>query len=372
MKDAILAESNFLTYFGTNIDRALYNQGVQATNLYEDARRTVASFINANPEEIVFTSGTTDSLHLLTEMLKGQMQVGDEILLSQMEHNSNYLPWQKIAVEKGFAVKEIPLDDKYGINLNDLANLISPKTKVLSFSMASNVLGIVPPIQEIVSLCHQKNILVIGDGAQFIPHHKIDVKVCDIDYLVFSGHKLYSTNGIGVLYGKYDNLKKLSPARVGGGVLSYFENNLPIYKNPPHCFEAGTPNIAQAISLGASIRRLTSIGMDTISNIELQLTKYLKDSLLLIPEIKLVSPNSQSPLISFVHDSIHSHDLVGYLASQNICLRAGFHCAERLLRHLGYNGGCLRVSLAFYNTTSEVDRFIKVLKQAISFFKGEK
>lgn len=370
LTSSVKAESKFLLENGSNIGRGMYDLALKATNMYEGARNCIARFLNCVPEEIVFTTGTTEGLNIISYIVSHNITKNDNVIISRLEHNSSLIPWLRLSKEVGFQLKFIPFN-KDGLIIDELVNLVDNNTKAVIISLASNVLGTTPDLVKINNILQDKNVLLICDGAQYMPHNKLDLSTSRIDFLAFSGHKMYAPNGIGVLYIKNNPSLKMLPYKVGGGMIDgYLDKDIPRYLKPPHLYEAGTPLIGQAIGLKEAINVLDKISLDTIKNIECELLEYAMKKLSNISDIEIVNHKAQSPIISFVVNNIHSHDITTYLANKNISIRAGFHCAEELLKELGYNMGCLRVSFAFYNTKKEIDRFIQILLEAIKYFKG--
>ncbi len=370
LSNCIKAEANFLKRYGVNIDRGMYKTALLTTNLYEEARITTAKFINSRKDEIIFTSGTTDSLNMLANSLGKDLSKDDEVITTIFEHNSSYLPWYNMSKQFNFKIKLIDFDSNFKINPSLLKSMLTPNTKYLIIAISSNVLGNLINYDEIIKICHENNTKVILDAAQAISHIKIDVKKSDIDFLAFSAHKIYSTNGLGVLYGKYELLEKITPYKLGGGTISGYDNNLPLLKKPPYDFESGTPNISQAISLKASLEFLNKIGFDNILKDEKELIKYTLDNFKKYPDVILLNKNPEIPIFSFNVKNIHPHDIGHFLSEKNICLRSGFHCAERLLKYLNYQGGCVRISYGIYTTKNDIDKFFYNLRKCIDFFKG--
>ena len=370
LDNAINENKAYLEKYGVNIDRGMYKSAIDATNLYEAARLETAKFINADKSEIIFTSGTTDSLNILANSISPSLEKDDEILTTIAEHNSAYLPWYNMMQKYNFKIKLIEFNDDFEIDLNLLRKSLTKKTKYFVIAISSNVLGNLINYDEIIKVCHENNTKVILDAAQAIAHIKIDVKKSDIDFLAFSAHKIYSTNGLGVLYGKYDLLKNITPYKLGGGTISGYDDSIPLLKRPPYNFEAGTPNISEAISLKASLMFLNKIGFDNILKDENELIKYTLDNFKKYPKVILLNKNPKIPIFSFNIKGIHPHDVGHFLSEKNICLRSGFHCAERLLKYLNCQGGCVRISYGIYTTKKDIDIFFSALSDCINFFKG--
>ena len=363
-KPKILAEatSDYYNYYSSNAHRGDYTLSLKASMEYEKTREKVARLINANFNEIVFTSGTTDSLNkIIFGYFKNYLKKDDEVLLTTSEHASNLLPWFELADEIGIKIKYIDLDNEHKVILENVKKAISDKTKVISLAHVTNVIGDVRPIKQIIKVAHENNILVLVDGAQSVPHMKIDVKDLDVDFLAFSAHKMCGPTGVGVLYGKSELLEETKPIIFGGGMNAEFENNgFRKYKEAPSKLEAGTPNVAGVIGFGYVIDYLEKIGFDNIYMQERKLKEYLLDNLKKIKNIIIYNENSESGIVVINYKDIFSQDLSIYLDKYNICTRAGSHCAKILKDELHIKN-TLRISLYFYNTKEEIDKLIQVL-----------
>ncbi len=356
--------NDYYTKFTANAHRGDYDISLKVDNEYENARDIVKEFINAKTrQEIVFTSGTTDSLNLIVEgFFKDNIEALDEIIIAESEHASNVLPWFRLAKSCGAVVKFCPLDENHYVTLSNLKKVITPRTKVISLAMITNVIGDLRPIKEICEYAHQHNIFVVVDGAQSVAHIKTDVQDLDCDFLAFSGHKMCGPTGIGVLYGKYELLDDIEPKNLGGGMNESFDNIDEVYLKPlPTRLEAGTPNIAGAIGLGAAIEYLQTIGMDKITAYEQELRRYLIRKLEEIPHIKIINIESDSGIVAFNVDGIFAQDVAVYLNKYKVCVRAGNHCAKILKNEVGVKNS-VRVSIYFYNTTQELDKLVELLK----------
>lgn len=365
LKPIILSEalSDYYNFYSSNAHRGDYSISLKASTMYENTRKKVKDFIGATYEkEIVFTSGCTDSLNkIVFGYFKYHLHEGDEILLTKSEHASNILPWFELASELDLVIKYIPLDNNHKVTIENVKNSITEKTKVISLAHITNVVGDVRPVKEICDFAHRHNILVVIDGAQSIPHIKVNVKEIDADFLTFSAHKMCGPTGVGVLYGKEKLLKETRPIIFGGGMNSEFTTDgKRIYKEIPDLLEAGTPNVAGVIAFGYIIDYLNNIGMDNIMRKEKELRDYLIKSLQKLPQIKIYNENSESAIIAFNYLDIFPQDLAIYLDKYNICVRAGSHCAKMLKEELAIKNTC-RISLYFYNTKEEIDYLIKVL-----------
>ena len=358
-----LATSDYYNYYSSNAHRGDYALSLKASAEYDSSREKVAKLINASNDEVVFTSGTTDSLNkIVFGFFKDYLKKDDEVLLTVSEHASNILPWFELALQTGIKVKYIDLSSDYKVNLENVKKAISDKTKVISLAHITNVIGDIRPIEEIVKYAHEKNILVVVDGAQSVPHMKVDVKKLDVDFLAFSAHKMCGPTGVGVLYGKKELLDKTKPIIFGGGMNASFENDgYREYKEVPEKLEAGTPNIAGVIGFGYVIDYLNSIGFDNIHKRELELKKYLLERLKEIDDVTIYNEKSESGIVTINYKDIFSQDLSIYLDKYNICTRAGSHCAKILKDELHIKN-TLRISLYFYNTEEEIDKLILALK----------
>ncbi len=357
-----------------NVHRGIYKLAQKATVLYEKAHEVVARFIGAKFEEIIFTKGTTEGLNLLAYSLGKNLKAGDEIVLSEMEHHSNIVPWQQIAKEKGVALHFIPITKEYRLDLKKARELITDKTKIVSITHISNVLGTINPIKELAEIAHAVGAVMIVDAAQSVPHLPIDVKKLNCDFLVFSGHKMCAPTGIGVLYGRKELLEKMPPFLYGGDMISEVTFEQATWNELPWKFEAGTPNMASAAGLMAAIEYLQKIGMENITVHGRELTKYALEKLSAIPAVAVVGPTTvenRSSVISFTIEEMHPHDLSEMLDKENIAVRGGFHCAMPLFSKLGIDGS-IRASFYFYNTKEDVDRLVEAVNRIVGEARTEK
>lgn len=353
----------YYTEYTSNAHRGDYKTSLKVDTEYELARNKVQKFINAKSrKEVVFTSGATESLnYIATGFFSNILEPGDEILITKSEHASNVLPWFRLARELNLEVNYIPLDNNYYVTIENVLKSITPKTKVIALAQVTNVIGDLRPIKEIARLAHDRGIFLVVDGAQSVPHMKIDVQDLDCDFLAFSAHKLCGPTGVGVLYGKEELLEEMEPVNLGGGMNESFDNVNDVYlKSLPTRLEAGTPNIAGVIGLGAAIDYLSKIGMDNILEHEKNLRKYLVNKLVDIKHIDIINLESDTGIVAFNVDGIFSQDVAVYLDKYNICVRAGNHCAKILKDAVGVKNTC-RVSLYFYNTKEEIDRLVELL-----------
>mgnify|MGYP003082424589 FL=1 len=368
------AISDYYKNYNSNIHRSVYTLGDESEKIYEESKHLVKEFINANShEEIIYTSGTTESVNFIARIIEQDVEDGDEIILTYMEHHANLIPWQQLAIRKNLTLRFLDLDELGRININQLKELINDKTKIVSICHASNVLGNINPVYEIGSLLKDKDIYFVVDAAQSVPHMKIDVEKINCDFLAFSAHKMCGPTGIGVLYGKKNLLEKFDPVEFGGGMIGVVEEKSSTWAILPDKFEAGTPLLAEAAGLGATIKYLEDIGLENIESYTKELTKYLYDELSKISNIKIYGTNEISDrvsLVSFNLEGVHPHDLTSFLDEKGICIRAGHQCTQPLLGKLGAYS-VARASLYFYNTKEEIDFFIQVLKETKEFFENE-
>jgi len=359
-----------------NVHRGIYKLSEMATEQYENSRGTIAKFINAKTNEVIFTSGTTFGINHIALLLEHNkvLQNGDYILLSDMEHHSNILPWQRIATDNKIILDYVSLTDNFELNWDVLTQkIITNKPKIISFIYTSNVLGTINPIQKIIAFIRENSpdSIIIIDAAQSIGHIKTDVKQLDCDFLVFSGHKVYGPTGIGVIYGKSQILEDIVPIITGGGIIEKVTKAEATFGPSPHKFEAGTPNIAGAIGLACAINYLNTLGWEQISVTENKLIKYTLNKLKEIGDLRLFGPKELEKRIgvfSFALGNIHPHDIAQILDESNICTRAGHHCCQILHRDILHIPATLRVSLAFYNEISEIDILCSKLIEAQRIF----
>ena len=363
-RQVIDAVKNFYEKSNANPLRGLYGLSSQATELYENARNTVASFINAAAEEIIFTRNASESLNLVAYTWGMQnVREGDEIAVTVMEHHSNILPWQMVCAAKNAKLVFLDCDKATGeIPLSEL-NKINERTKLVAVTYVSNVLGITNPVKEIAEAAHKNGAVVVVDGAQAVPHFKVDVRAIGADFFAFSGHKMCAPMGIGVLYGRRELLEAMPPFLRGGEMIEYVTKEGATWAELPHKFEAGTVNAAGAVGLGAAIDYINSIGFDEIVRRDHELTTLLMEEMRRIPYVRVVGhpdPFRHSGIVTFTVDGVHPHDIATVLDEEHIAIRAGHHCAQPLGAHLGVPSTA-RASLYFYNTEDEVRRFTEKL-----------
>ncbi len=370
-KSVIDALDNYYSNQNANIHRGVHTLSQEITLDYENARTTIQKLLNAAySHEIIFTKGTTDGINLVaTSFGKRYVGLGDEIIVSAMEHHSNILPWQQLCDEKGAILKVIPINDAGELQLEEFKKLVNSKTKMVAISHVSNTLGTINPIKEIIKLAHAKNVPVLVDGAQAVPHTIVDVQELDCDFYCFSGHKLFGPTGIGILYGKEKWLNAMPPYQVGGGTIKTVSFEKTEYADPPLKFEAGTPHIAGAIGLAAAIDYVNAIGLNTIASYEYELLTYATEALQKIDGLKIIGTAKQkASVISFIVDGLHPFDIGTILDQLGIAVRTGHHCTQPLMARYGISG-TVRVSFAFYNTKYEIDEFIEGLQRAIKMLK---
>ncbi len=355
--------------YGVNIHRGVYQLSYKATDEFDIARSKVAKFINAKDEEIIFVRNASEALNLCA-LTYGEENItlGDEIITSELEHHSSVLPWMMLAKRKGAYLKYIPLTSEGRITVEKFKSVLTDKTKVVALTYVSNVMGYVTPLEEIIKICHERNIIVVVDAAQAVAHMKVDVEKLDCDFLAFSGHKMMGPTGVGVLYGKKKHLKKLSPLYYGGDMNEEVYLDKVDVKDIPSRFETGTPNIASVIGLGKAIDYLTEIGFENIHKHTLELYNYTMEKLKDVPGIEIYNKNPEVPIIAFNITGVHPHDAATIFDEGKVCLRAGHHCAQLLTKWLKVNG-TLRGSFYIYNTKEDADKFVEKVKETVDFFK---
>ena len=360
------------SHWNANVHRGVHHLSQVATQKHEEARQKVAQLIHAqSSEEIIFTKGTTDSLNMLARSFGDAMlHEGDEIIVSQLEHHSNIVPWQMLCERKKATLKVIPLREDLSLDTEAFKGLLSDKTRLVSVAHVSNVLGIVNPVEEIIRLAHERGVPVCVDGAQSVPHLAVDVQQLDCDFLVFSAHKMYGPTGLGILYGKKEWLDQLPPAEGGGEMIEHVSFEKTTYNVLPYKFEAGTPNYVGSYAFGKAIDYVQEIGLEHIAKHEHELTKYLEKQLALIPNVRIYAKGRvKAGAVSFnVYREdgvlIHPFDVGVLLDRQGVAVRTGHHCAEPLIDYLQVPG-TVRASVALYNTPEDIDAFIVALKKAI-------
>lgn len=363
---------NALNYYyqdlGVNIHRGVYKIAHEATDLYETAREKLARFINASTDEVIFTKGTTNSLNMVANHYLDILKPTDEILTSELEHHSSFLPWLNVSQKTQAKLNYIELD-KYGkITIEAFKKALTPNTKVVVITAVSNVMGNKVPLKEIIRLAHEVGAHVVVDAAQAAPHFKLDVKDLNCDYLAFSGHKMLGPTGIGILFMKSSLAQTFTPIEFGGEMINRVSKDNMTFKNSPYKFEAGTPNIAGAIGLGVAADILTEIGLEKISEHVDTLYEYTINKLKDVDGIRILNHDSDSGIITFNIDDIHPHDAASIFDKNNICVRAGHHCAQLILKWLGEES-TLRASFYIYNDFSDCDKFVESVIEARDFFR---
>ncbi|RZD38888.1 MAG: cysteine desulfurase CsdA [Methanobacteriota archaeon] len=368
--EVINSLNNYYTNNNSNIHRGVHTLSQRATKDYEQSRKIITKFIGAaSSKEIVFVRGATEAINLIANSyVKPLLNKNDEIIISQMEHHANIVPWQMICEEKKAKLRIIPIDNNGELILEELNNLVNAKTKFISVNHVSNSLGTINPIDTIIKVAHQNNIRIMIDGAQAVQHLEIDMKKMDADFYCFSGHKIYAPTGIGVLYGKKELLEKMQPYQGGGDMIKSVTFEKTIYNDIPNRFEAGTPNISGAIALGEAIEYITQIGIHNITKYENDLLNYATSKLKKINEIKIIGEaKEKAGVISFVIDGIHPHDIGTILDSHGIAIRAGHHCTQPVMDF--YNiPATARASFAIYNDKNDIDKLIEAIRKCIEVF----
>jgi len=360
--------TDFYTKYNSNVHRGIHKLSEMATLQFELAHKTVSKFINADFEEIIFTSGTTESLNLLANSLGSELNSNDEVVLTIMEHHSNLIPWQQMSKKIGFKLRFIGITSDGKLDMNQAKSLITKNTKIVSVVHVSNAIGTINPIKELIDLAHNAGAIIIIDAAQSVPHMTIDVKKLDCDFLVFSGHKMLGPTGIGVLYGKRTLLENMQPFLYGGNMIREVKLETSTWADLPEKFEAGTPNISGAIGLAAAINYLTRIGMNSIESYEKELLNYASEQLSTIKGITIYGPKDErSCVLSFNVEGIHPHDISTLLDREGVAVRGGHHCTMPLMKVLDLTG-TVRASFYFYNTFEEVDGLVKAIIKAKQVF----
>ena len=355
-----------------NIHRGVYELSVNATQKVESVRQMIKLFINAKRnEEIIFVKGVTEAINLVAQSYaRKNIQKEDEIIISQAEHHANIVPWQLIKEQTGLKIKIAPITDKGELDINAFISLLSNKTKLVSITHVSNVLGTINPIKKIIQESHQVGAKVLIDGAQGPAHHRIDVKDLDCDFYCFSGHKMYGPSGIGILYGKYEHLEEMPPYQGGGDMIESVTFEETTFAKPPNRFEAGTPAITPIIGLGAAVKWIQNIGYDTIERIESDCFKKTKDMLNGIKEVKLIGEaEKKDAIFSFIIQGVHPHDAGTIFDDCNVAIRAGHHCAQPLMARFNVPATC-RASFGIYNEASDVIALQHAIEKTIEVFKS--
>ena len=373
-KQVIESIVRYYETYNANIHRSVHTLGQEATDLYEESRKTIAQFINSpSTDNLIFVRNATEGLNLVAQCwARAYLHASDEILVSQMEHHSNLVPWQQIAKVTGCNLKFIPVTQEGTLDLSEIDQLITPKTRLISLAHMSNVLGTINPVKYITKLGRKVGSLVCIDGAQSVPHIETDVQDLDCDFLVFSGHKMLGPTGIGVIYIKSQILESMEPFLFGGEMVNKVSYEDATWNDLPMKFEAGTPNIADAIGLGEAVKYLSKIGMKTIRDHEIALTKYALDAFKELEEIEIYGPKDTSVrggIITFNSSDVHPHDIGTALDQLGIAIRAGHHCAMPLTRKLGLTATA-RASFYIYNTEEDIDRLVSGIKNTLDYFNN--
>ena len=359
---------HYYNRIGVNVHRGVYRLSYEATDLYEASRQTIADFINASFEEVVFTRGCSASLNLVALSYGMEfVNEGDEVIVTELEHHSNLIPWMNVCKKKGATLKYVPLTEEGRITVENFKTVISEKTKVVAMNHVSNVMGYIAPIKEIVEIAHQYGAIVSVDGAQAIPHMKVDVKDLGCDFYSFSGHKMCGPTGVGVLYGRKELLDKMEPIEFGGDMADEVFKHYATYKDTPFKFETGTPIIAEAIALADACKYLEEVGYDYIANHEHDLKELALKEMKKIGGIEIYNPTCETGIITFNVDGIHPRDAASVFDKNDVCIRAGHHCAQPITHFLGQMS-TLRASFYFYNDAEDVQKFIETVKEAVDFF----
>ena len=366
----INAISDYYERYNSNIHRGAHHLAQLATEAYENARKTVAQHIRASECEINFVRGTTEAVNLVASTYGRKfVQAGDEIIISAMEHHSNIVPWQMLCEEKGAVLKVIPITESGEIIFEEYLKLLSGKTKIVSVAHTSNALGTINPVKQIIGEAHKVGAVVFIDAAQALPHNKVDVQDLDCDFLGFSGHKVFASTGIGILYGKANLLEAMPPYMGGGEMIKSVTFEKTTYNDLPYKFEAGTPHIEGGISLGTALNYINSIGLEKIASYEHELLVYGTGKLQEIEGLKIIgTAKNKSSVLSFLIKDIHPYDLGVLLNEQGIAIRTGHHCCQPLMDRMGIDGTC-RASFAFYNTFDEIDALVKGIRKAVTLLR---
>ena len=360
-------------YYSTenaNVHRGVHTLSQNATEDYEGARAKVKRLLNAaDDHEIVFTRGTTDSINLVAQSFgKQSLGPGDEVIVSNMEHHSNIVPWQMLREEKGVVLKVVPIDESGELLMDEYERMLSPRTKLVSITHVSNALGTILPVDRIIGMAHDRDVPVMLDGAQAAPHMAVDVQKLDCDFYVFSGHKMFGPTGIGVLYGKADLLEAMPPVQGGGDMIKSVTFERTIYNDLPYKFEAGTPNIAGAIGLGAAIDYVQSVGYDSFASYEDELLDYGTKALESIEGIRIIgTAPRKAGILSFVMENVHPHDIGTILDAEGVAVRTGHHCAQPVMQRFQIPA-TVRASMAMYNTKEDIDALVRAIDRVIEIF----
>jgi cysteine desulfurase/selenocysteine lyase len=363
-------ESAYYARYNANVHRGVHTLSQRATDAYEAARRTVGRFIGAGaPEEIIYTSGTTGAINLVAQSYaRPKLSPGDEILISAMEHHSNIVPWQLVCAQTGAVLKVVPIDEAGAFRFDAYEALLGPRTKLVAVTHVSNALGSITPIERIIAVAHAANVPVLVDGAQAISHLCVDVRALDCDFYAFSAHKIFGPTGIGVLYGKTAHLTAMPPYQGGGDMIRSVTFARTEYNDLPYKFEAGTPNIAGAIGMGAALDYVAAIGIDAIAAHEAGLLAYATEQVLAIPGLRIIgTAPEKAGIVSFTLEGVHAHDIGTILDNDGVAIRAGHHCAMPVMEQFGVPGTA-RASFALYNTRQDIDALVAGIRQVQRMF----
>lgn len=361
---------NYYERDNANVHRGLHALSMRATEAYEAARHKVQRFINAGQaEEIVFVRGATEAINLVAQTFgRARVRAGDEILISEMEHHSNIVPWQMLCEQTGAVLRVVPMDGRGELCIEDYERMLGARTRLVAVTHVSNALGTVNPVEHLIARAHSAGAVVLVDGAQAVPHMPVDVRALDCDFYVFSSHKTFGPTGVGVLYGRHELLESMPPYQGGGEMISAVTFEKTTFREPPARFEAGTPNIAGAIGLGAAVEYLEHLGRDAIMAYERDLLSYGTAALAEIPQVRLIgTAGEKAAILSFVLKDIHPHDVGTVLDTLGIAIRSGHHCAQPVMQHFGVPATC-RAALAFYNTHEEIDALAAGIRQVVKVF----
>ena len=370
-QQVIDAVSRYYSRSNANIQRGVHLLSVRATEAYEATRERTQKFLNAaRAEEIVFVRSTTEAINLVAQTAgRSILNPGDEVVVSRMEHHSNIVPWQMVCQERRARLRVIPVSGRGELDLDEYEKLLNHRTRIVAVTHVSNVLGTINPVRKLVEMAHGHGALVLLDGAQAVPHVKVDVQELDCDFYCFSGHKIYGPTGIGILYGKWNHLESMPPYQGGGEMIRSVSFEKTTYNEPPHKFEGGTPNIAGGVALAAALDYLENLGLDRVAAYENELLEYATSRLSQIPGLRLIgTAASKAAVISFVLDEVHPHDMGTILDLEGVAIRTGHHCAQPLMDYFGLPATA-RASLAFYNTREEVDALCRGLEKVIEVFE---
>ncbi|HEY9688229.1 MAG TPA: cysteine desulfurase [Coleofasciculaceae cyanobacterium] len=362
--------TNYFSHENGTVRRGVYKLSEQSTLAFDEARRKVARFINAeSPSECIFVRGTTEAINLVAATFgRANLQAGDEVIISAIEHHANIVPWQQVCAEKGAKLKVVPVNDAGELDLEAFDQLLTERTKLVAIVHISNALGTVNPVKTVIDKAHALGVPVLVDGAQSAPHMPIDVQALDCDFYAFSGHKLYGPTGVGVLYGKMKHLEAMPPYQCGGDMIQSVTFEKTTFAKPPNKFEAGTPAIAEVIGLGAAIDYLENIGLARIGAYEHELLTYATARMGEIPEVKIIgTAQDKAGILSFTVKGAHPHDIGTILDREGVAIRAGHHCAQPVMERYGVPATA-RASFSFYNTTEDIDRLVEAVRVVIQLF----